>query len=371
MKKVLLVAGSLPPIKCGVGYYSARLSRELTGQKVDFEVLSTKGVNEGMQAPLLTVPNWKIRSLPKMLAAIDKSQAEIIHIQYPAVGYRRSLGVNLLPYALRILKPRLKVIVTLHEYHGSRWLGRGRDFITVVPTHKIIVSNQADKQALPKWLSKKAQLIPIGSNLTKAAKTPGVYAEILTHNKLEPKKPTILFFGFAYPAKGLEVLLQAMKQPFLADWQLLLLSGLDHSNSYHRNLLSRIDEINRPKPRVAAAGFLDDSTVSAVLQEGRYFVLPQSSLVNAKSSTAIAAVQHNLVLITRGSDQPELIAPFAHLKNCFLLAEMTAEAISEAIERLEDLPAERKRIIDGTKELEDYFSWSNIVQKHIKLYERL
>lgn len=368
MKKILMISGSLPPIRCGVGYYSARLSHELAEQKVGFEVLSTKGVDENVSAPLLTVPNWKIRSLPKMLAAIKTSQAEIIHIQYPAIGYRRNLGINLLPYALRLFKPRLKVLVTLHEYHDSRWLGRWRDFITVLPVHKIIVSNQADRQALPKWLSRKAELIPIGSNLTKVAKNPSVYAETLRHHKLNPQRPTILFFGFAYPAKGLGILLESMDQPLLAGWQLLLLTNLDKTNNYQRGLLSQIEKLNKPKTRVAVAGFLPDNTVSAILQEGSYFVLPQSSPVNAKSSTAIAAVQHNLALITYGSNHPELTAPFSHLENCLLLPEMSAEAIGEAIQRLEDSPVERQKIVDGAKKLEDYFSWPHILKEHIKIY---
>jgi glycosyltransferase involved in cell wall biosynthesis len=368
MKKLVLISGSLPPIRCGVGYYSVRLSHELAEQNVDFEILSTKGVNDDMPAPLLKVPDWKIRSLPKMLSAIKASRAEIIHIQYPAVGYRRHLGINLLPLILRLFKPRLKVLVTLHEYHDSRWLGRCRDFITAALAHKIIVSNYADKQSLPRRLSRKAELIPIGSNLTKVAKKAGVYTEILKHHKLDTKKPTILFFGFAYPAKGLEILIQAMDQPFLAGWQLLLLSSLDDANSYHRELLGQMAKINRDKPRVAAAGFLDDGAVSAILQQGRYFVLPQSSPINAKSSTAIAAVQHNLTLISRASSQPELTAPFSHLENCFLLPEVTAEAIAAAIKELEELSGERQKIVNGTKKLEAYFSWNNIAKEHIKIY---
>lgn len=368
MKKVLLISGSLPPIRCGVGYYTARLCRELKAEHLDFEVLSTKGVNDDVPAKLLTIPNWKIRSLPKILAAIKESGAKIIHIQYPAVGYGRQLGINLLPHLLRILRPRLEIIVTLHEYHGSRRLGRWRDLITVAPAQKIVISNQADRSALPNWLARKSKLIPIGSNLEKVSKNPKVFADIMREHKLDAKKPTILFFGFAYPAKGLENLLKAMSQPYLADWQLLLLSSLDKNDAYHKSLLNQIEDLNRDNNRIAVAGFLPDEQVSAILQEGRYFVLPQSMPVTAKSGTAIAAAQHNLIMISCGGQDPELSMPFKHLANCFLATGMTAEFIANAIEQLENSSSSRQIILDGSKKLEQYFSWPHIVDEHLKMY---
>jgi hypothetical protein len=144
MPKVLIISGSLPPIRCGVGYYTRRLANQLAAEGLDFSLLSTDGVNQELPVSLQTVKNWKIRTLPQILKAIKTSDAQIAHIQYPAVGYRRQLGINLLPYALRILRPKLKIIITLHEYYQSRWIGRLRNRVTVWPAHKIIVSNQRD-----------------------------------------------------------------------------------------------------------------------------------------------------------------------------------------------------------------------------------
>ncbi len=370
MPKVLLVSGSLPPIRCGVGYYAESLSRELAKKKVDFEILSTEGVDKGLPAPLLSVPDWKIGSLPKMLSAVRQSGADIVHIQYPAVGYRRQLGINLLPYVLRLLCSDVKILITLHEYHDSRALGRLRDYITVVPAHRLILSNAADKLALPVRLSLKSRIVPIGSNLEKAAKRPKTYEAVLRKHRLDPQKPTILFFGFAHPAKHLEILLQAMAEPFLAGWQLLLLSDLKQESRYHQGLMALIELINQDGVRVAATGFLPDEQVSEILQGGRYFVLPQTSPINAKSSTAIAAVQHGLILVTRGG-QPKLVEPFKHLENCYLLDEMSAPAIAGAIERLEKSAAERQKITAGTKKLADYFSWKHIAAEHLRIYKEL
>src|SRR6185437_1073881 len=203
MKKVLMISGSLPPIKCGVGYYTQRLLQELSG-RAEVEVLSTTGVNDDLSQKLYTVNDWRLGSLPKILSIVKSSGAGIVHVQYPAVGYKRNLGINLLPYALRILHPKLKIIVTLHEYHESRWLGRWRDSITVLPAHKIIVSNQSDWLAL-KSLRSKVELVPIGPNFDKAPKDPEYFGRLMAKHKLDMTKTTVLFFGFAERNKQLEV----------------------------------------------------------------------------------------------------------------------------------------------------------------------
>jgi glycosyltransferase involved in cell wall biosynthesis len=370
LKKVLLVSGSLPPIRCGVGYYASRLSRELASTGLDFEILSTEGVDADTAAPLRVIPNWRIGSLPKMLAAIRASRAEIVHIQYPAVGYRRQLGINLLPYALRLFRPGLKIIVTLHEYHQSRFIGRLRNRFTIWPAHKIIVSNQPDKRMLGRP-DRKVVIVPIGANFDTAPRRPEVFKRILKQHKLDPSARTIIFFGYAFPGKNLEALLAALDQPGLAEYQLLIFPDIDAKSDYHKMLRAKITTLNQSRPRVGVHGFLDEADASAVLQEGRYFVLPTSRPLSAKSGTAIAGIENGLTLISRAAQQPSDSLPFVHMKNSYLLDETNPAAIVEAITRLDAAPDELRVIQSGVKELKKYFSWPNIARQHLKVYEEL
>lgn len=366
-----MVSGSLPPIRCGVGHYTSRLSRELAAEKLDFQLLSTEGVDRKTPAPLLTVPNWKVRTIPKMLDAIKTSRAQIVHIQYPAVGYRRQLGINLLPYVIKLLRPRLKLVITLHEYHQSRWIGKLRNLITILPAHKVLVSNQLDKSGLARWVGYKVRIVPIGANFEVAKPNQQFYEKTLKDLGLAVSKPTLVFFGYAFPSKRLEVLLDALNEPQLLNYQLLLVASFDKDEPYQKMLKAKINKLNQNEIRAGVTGFLEGDDVSAILQASRYFVLPNVRPISAKSGTAIAATVNGMILLSHGSNRPIETTPFEHLKNSYLLERVTPQSIAAAIEHLEDSPADSRKILAGVKELQKYFSWTNIVKQHTKLYEEL
>jgi hypothetical protein len=156
MKKILMINGSASPLKCGVGYYGEKLVPELTSHS-DVHVLTSKGLGSKMNGATKVhhIENWKITRLPKLASMVKQIKPSVVHIQYPALGYKRELGINLLPLWLRVFSPKIPVIVTLHEYHESAGLGKTRNLITVLFAQKIIVSNKLDKDSLPSFLRKK------------------------------------------------------------------------------------------------------------------------------------------------------------------------------------------------------------------------
>lgn len=361
--KVLFVCGSLPPIKCGVGYYCQIILDKLTSKNVDIDIVKTLGSGKQITTNrTLEVPDWKLRRISKILKFIKKSSAEIVHIEYPALGYKRNLGINFLPYFIRLFTNK-KIIVTLHEYHGSPLIGRCRNLLTAFPANNIFVSNEADKQSLPALISKKTSIVPIGSNIQKAKNNSEVCKRIFAKAGLKTNAPTIVFFGFPYPSKNLDQLIRAMAE--LEKMQLIIIADLINQDEYQRYLLKEISS-SPAKSRIGVTGFLPDVEVSIVLQNCRYFVLPQSIPITGKSGTGIAAAIHNNILITTGNDLKSY--PFKDNKNAYFIDSPDAQKLSDAINQLEKNQLLRAKIINGTKILSGYFDWDNIISLHIKEY---
>lgn len=367
-QKVLLVSGSLPPIKCGIGHYTKRLLTALARSKdthYDYAVVSTSGVsNDGIDAPLFTVPGWRIRDLPTIVRTIAAQQPDIVHIQYPAVGYGRQLGINLLGYWLRA--KHYNVVITLHEYHQSRLIGRLRNLITILPASHLVVTNYQDYTDLKRF--KHLSLIPLGANLIVNKSQRQDPNALLKQFGLNPQRKTLYFFGFPFPNKGLEQLLDALK--ILLDYQLVMLSAHDPEDPYHQELDAQIAQLNSSTTRIAWTGFLDDTTVASALKPGSYFVLPQELPLSPKSSTAVTAAQLGQVVIATAGE-PSSQTPFRSKQNCLLIPEMTAESIAAAVQQLDSNTAVRQQIISGTAQLRDYFSWPRIVQQHVDVYREV
>ena len=106
MTTVLLVSGSWPPQPCGVGDYTERLARELERHGIGV----IRFGNDGFARPFS----------PAIVSEIGRAPCDIVHIQYPTAGYRRSFTPSALAFGLRG-KP---VVVTLHEYASFRWYRR-------------------------------------------------------------------------------------------------------------------------------------------------------------------------------------------------------------------------------------------------------
>jgi glycosyltransferase involved in cell wall biosynthesis len=371
MKKVLLISGSLPPIRCGISYHVVKLVNSISHQSAEqfnnLDILSTAGTNKIIPNQLF-VDNWKITNLFKIVAIVKSNNPDILHIQYPAVGYGRQLGINLLPWLVRLRYPKIKIIITLHEYFGSGLLGKARDLITVLPAHKIIVSNKADLNNLPKIILKKSSIIPIGATLDVYPRDRLYFENLIKRLGLDLKTPTFCFFGFPFPNKRLEILLEAIKN--IDNAQLLLICGITPINDYQKNIIDLVDSINKSsKNKVGITGFLDDKRASEVMQECFAFVSSQSVPINGKSSTAIAACNHGQILVGSGSKKQSECYPFTK-ENSVLVYPMTASNLAKSISDI--LDSNRQTAIRGeASKLKERFSWPNIAKQYINLYNVL
>jgi len=366
VKRVLLINGSSKPLKCGVGYYGDILAHELA-KSCDIQLLTTSGLGDEKNiAGLHHTDNWKISSLPKIIKIIRSVNPNVVHIQYPAVGYGRQLGINLLPLCLRFLANKTPVVVTLHEYYGSAMLGKIRNIITVFAAKKIIVSNQYDKDALPGFFQKKSSIIPIGHTFSPSAKNRAAYDTYIASVGLSTTKPVIAYFGFVNPSKGLDVLVRSATK---INAQILILADLSVSNTYHNKLLSDIKIANEQGATIHVAGFLNDTMLSQILHECTLFALAQPLPLTAKSSTAIVAAEHGLVIVSTAAKNPIYNLPYVGGKNSILLHDMTEHMFTKACNDIINDPKKLQNLKKNLPDLTANFKWSSISKKHIVLYD--
>lgn len=363
--KVLLINGSSPSVRCGVGVYSRQLFQKLAPY-CTVCMLTTSDANTEPARNTYTVPNWKVRSLPSMRSAAVRSGANIVHVQYPAVGYKRALGINLLPLILRLTTTK-KVVVTLHEYYGSARLGKIRNFITVFFAHKIIVSNAYDKQAMPFFMKRKIDVIRIGHTIKKYKQNKRTFTTALAAAGFTATTPTIAYFGFVNPSKGIDMLVQAMPN---IPAQLILMCELNNNEPYHNKVLELITAARAKGARIWVAGYTNDKTLSEILQECTFFVLPQPLPLTAKSSTAVVATEHGLPVVATAATNSMYNQPFT-AKNSVLLPTMSVQSLETACTKLVAHPKNLQELKAHNPELVKHFSWTYIATQHSELYDSL
>ena len=179
--KVVLVTGSYPPDVCGVADYSERLANALEKAGARVVVISGKC--------------WGAANASGLNREIQKVDADILHMQYPATGYGWGLG----PQALALLRPQCGHNSRMQP--GHRILRRlslsSRSRFEPV---SLIFTNEFEQQYFSEfapWIKDRStDDVPIGPNV------------LPTDGKIARIPNVALYFGLIRPEKGLEDVLQ-------------------------------------------------------------------------------------------------------------------------------------------------------------------
>ena len=105
----MLISGSLPPMKCGVGDFTASLPTALKRQKDTVVPVITVRIAVPIPSDfsfevLPIARGWRMKDLSRLLRTIRRWNPDIIHIQYPTQGYRRPLFAVAFADISRLLK---------------------------------------------------------------------------------------------------------------------------------------------------------------------------------------------------------------------------------------------------------------------------
>lgn len=271
--KVLIICGSYPPIKCGVGDYTQGLAHSLAvipGLEVGIltSIEAQSSPRKDSNVTLFPVmPNWRVTSLRKIFQVVDSYRPDIVHIQYPALGYRKFLS-GILPIILKIKK--IRVIQTWHEHlEGCPDVG----WKNLLACNALIYVRHDFLACLPFWVEFFFNKIPTFFIPNASVIPPVVLSgdEILNlKNSISPLKKIVCFFGFANPNKGVERLFELVDPE---KFHLLLICDLSASNPYQNGI---IETSKKPSwvNNVTITGYLPEERIGELFSVVDAVVFP-------------------------------------------------------------------------------------------------
>lgn len=354
--RVLLVTGSLPPLACGVGDYTALLARALAEQAgLTVGVLS--GPADGVRAIpgveiLPPLPGWGPGCLRAAPAAARAWRPDLIHVQYPTRGYQRKLFPYWLPAALR--GQPAPVVQSWHEPLFPRRTVL-RYFVAALVPGPLVVMEPGYLGTLPAFLRpavarKRPRLIQVPASIPPVSLTGQERAALREAYGVGAAR-MVAHFGRIMPAKGVELLFE-IADP--ATDRLVLIGDLRPVDRYQREVLSLI-EAAPWRGRVAVTGYLEAEAVGALLAAADVAVFPFRKGVAMRNTSFLAARQQGVYIVTtslkrRGYDARE---------NVFYAAPDDVGAMRQA------LGAERPSAVVAAPTGP---SWPEVAAEHLALY---
>jgi len=262
-------------MKCGVGDYCCNLAKALsTIPNIRVGVLTSIGnVTEGKEEEVEIFPiirKWHFGEVLTVIKIIQRWSPNIVHIQYPTQGY----DGGLLPYILPIicLLMRKQVVQTWHE--GCSWRQTPRLFLkAITPGWLVVVRPQFAENihSMLRWSlwNKKLKYIPNASSIPKNTLTEHEKTRV-RNQYLKKNKRLIIFFGFVYPAKGVELLFRIANP----DLDQIIIAGEISEQSCCGKEIIKYSMIDPWVGNVTITGFLSPPDAAALLAVADAVILP-------------------------------------------------------------------------------------------------
>ncbi len=355
--KVLLVTGSFPPDRCGVGDYSAMLCDYLNkseGISVSVLTSSTKlQCTNGDIEVFRDMDRWALRDLPTFVRLLRRVNADIVHLQFPSQGYASGLLPWFIPLIVRLLGK--KIVQTWHEPYSRR---RALLLIPMAISGGGLVVVRPDYRELLHWMirwvlwGKQYRYVRSAATIPMCTLSPEALSE-LKMEYLQGQKRLIVFFGFIYPHKAVHLLFEVCNP----ELDHIIVAGESKSSEY-LNELKQVAGQARWLGKVDFTGYMDDATVSALLKVADAVVLP-FQLGGGDWNTSIhAAVQSGTFVLTTSNS----VSGYDESRNVYFAQPGNVVEMQTAIEKHAGQLGEVNMADHG---------WSRIAKEHLTLYNEV
>lgn len=331
--RIALITGSYPPDVCGVGDYTFRLAEAMQQQGIAVEVVHDGG--------------WRLRDTLRIFRHIRSLRPDIVHIQYPTIGF----GAGLAPQMLSLL---VHGVVTIHEISKAHILRKISLFpFSVRPRHVIFTTSYERDFALSwaPWVAQYSDVIPLGSNIAVGSKDK------------ESTSEEIIYFGMIRPNKGIEqvlILAELIKKSSLPYRIRIIGAPYPGLTDYYGQLLQR----SRDLPVIWSVD-LSNVEVADILSQSLVAYVPFPDGASGRRGTLLALLANGVATITTGG-----LHTTRELDDVVELAHSPEQALARIRSILKD-PALQNKLSNMGRMYARGFAWDRIAQQHISLYKGL
>jgi len=397
--KVCLVSGEFPPMQGGVGDFTREIGLALNRLGATVHVVSSVKAAPASATPLdaeggislsrddlqLTlcpvIQRWDYSCWSAIAELLRQTGSQVLNVQYQTAAYQMHPAINLLPWRLRLLRERPRVVVTFHDLKLPYLFPKAgplRRWVTqalIRGSDATIVTNVEDRIAAERHGADSVHLLPIGSNIEPQA--PPAYDRWKWRERWGVGRDEVLlcYFGFLNESKGGETLLRALVQLRASGEmiKLLMIGGKvgssDPTNlAYLQKVESLIKDLNLGDS-VLWTGYVEGPEVSASFWASDICVLPYRDGVSFRRGTLMAALAHGMPIV---STCPQVQVPeIVEGVNMSLAPPNDPEALAGRIREVADSEELRQRLARGAADLAKLFSWESIAESTMRLYERM
>ncbi|MDR1884367.1 MAG: glycosyltransferase [Prevotella sp.] len=338
--KILFICGSYPPEKCSNADTSAIMVDILNKKGLDVEVMSNI--------------DWKLSNWRNIRKIIKKSQADIIYIQYPGMGYKFSITPQILSFL-----NRRRVIVTLHEVSQLHIIRK----LSLLPfsfCKRIMFTNNFERNYFHKiyaWTKQnKTGKIPIGSNIS-------TYLDLPLKDR---NRNQIVYFGQIRPKKGIEEIIELAKLIKKNDLNYtVIIMGRTYEKFYdfYQEMLALTEDTN-----ISWLIDVSEKRVSEILGSNVIAYLPFPDGASERRGSLFAALSHHMIVFTTKGGQS-----LQEMNNCVTYINTPVDFFNYLIQdyNINTLMTDEKNKNSNINAFMNQYSWDVIMNQYIEEFKKV
>ncbi len=380
--QLLFVTGEFPPMRGGVGDYTARLAETIAAQGHEVGVITSVqargAASEGVEV-MPRVRGWGFGSWREIVAVAQGY--DLIHLQYQAGAFEMRPATQLLPDVLRLLAGK-PIVTTFHDLRVPYLFpkaGRLREWSVrhlARASDGVVATNAEDEATLRGWGIRRLWQIPIGSNIPASLPDSWDRDAWRAAWQVEPHHKLIVHFGFINRSKDVGALLRAHDGLLRAGQPVRLLmlgdplGASDPSNTaYLDEIRQRAAEMKLDAPWLQWSGPLAGDEIAKGLLAADLVVLPYRDGASLRRGTLLAPLALGRPVVTT---EPATPIPFLEDGSNIAFARRDDPAdLARRIALLLRYEPTLQRLERGASTLARHFDWTQIAAQHLAAYRDL